>query len=299
MKHTPMTLKRNDRLVMLFLLTLALAGVGTMLFLGGDGAAMLTPVGDSTAVAEGRAYRQHAPFYQGETRRERFAFDPNTADSNELLNLGLQAWQVRNIYRYRAKGGVYRRPEDFARLYGLTKRQYEELRPYIRIASDYEPAADYYASTVPRQRVVYERDTTRHYASPHKLKPTERVELNAADTAELQRVPAIGSYFARRIVAYRQRLGGFYSVEQLGEIDDFPAEAVPYFVIDPTTIHKLNVNRLTLAELKRHPYINYYQAKAIADYRRLRGPLKSLDDLRLCKDFPPEEIKRLEPYVTF
>ena len=56
---------------------------------------------------------------------------------------------------------------------------------------------------------------------------------------------------------------------------------------------------MSLDELRRHPYINYYQAKAIVDYRRLHGKLSSLDDLRLSPDFPPEAIRRLEPYVEY
>lgn len=126
------------------------------------------------------------------------------------------------------------------------------------------------------------------------------MNLNLADTNMLKRVPGIGSYWARRIISYRDRLGGFVSQSQLKEIDDeFPQAAIPYLKIALGDVHKLNVNTLTLGELKRHPYINYYQAKAIVDYRRLRGPIHSLNDLRLSKDFPPEEIKRLEPYVTF
>ena len=75
---------------------------------------------------------------------ERFVFDPNTADSSQLLRLGLQPWQVRNILKYRAKGGVYREPTDFARVYGLTVKQYRELEPYIRISPDYRPASEVY-----------------------------------------------------------------------------------------------------------------------------------------------------------
>jgi DNA uptake protein ComE-like DNA-binding protein len=70
-------------------------------------------------------------------------------------------------------------------------------------------------------------------------------------------------------------------------------------VIDNPSRRKLNLNRLSLNELKRHPYINYYQAKAITDYRRLRGSLHSLQELRLLPDFPPEAVSRLEPYVEF
>ena len=118
----------------------------------------------------------------------------------------------------------------------------------------------------------------------------------------LKKVPGIGSYFARQIVLYRNRLGGFSQVNQLAEIDDFPVDALPYFQLSTDEmgkIRRLNLNRLTLNELKRHPYINFYMARAIVDYRRLRGPLHSLDELKLLKEFTPEKIKQLEPYVEF
>ena len=73
---------------------------------------------------------KHPLYYKVEgTVHELFPFDPNTADSTQLLKLGLQSWQVRSIYKFRAKGGIFREKTDFARLYGLTKKQYEVLAP--------------------------------------------------------------------------------------------------------------------------------------------------------------------------
>jgi DNA uptake protein ComE-like DNA-binding protein len=88
-------------------------------------------------------------------------------------------------------------------------------------------------------------------------------------------------------------------VDQLDEIPDFPQEAKQYFVISSPNPRRLNVNRLSLNELKRHPYINYYQAKAIVDYRRLHGRIENLRQLSLSKDFPPDAIRRLEPYIEY
>jgi len=163
-----------------------------------------------------------------------------------------------------------------------------------------------------RTKVVY-RDTTyrrgkalsdaeydsvkAHYQV--KIKAGEHVVLNTADTTALKTVPGIGPYYARKVVEYGQRLGGYVSVDQLDEIEGFPLDAKDYLVIENATPRHLNVNTLTLNELRKHPYLSFYQAKAITDYRRLHGPLKSLQDLRLSKDFPPEAIKRLEPYIEF
>lgn len=287
---------RSDRAVLLFFLCLAVVSMAFIFIVGGDGEDTVLETEDTLSQRDlpYPSYRSHANrhYIEAENRQvERFAFDPNTADSTELLRLGLQYWQVRNIYKYRAAGGVYRRPADFARLYGLTRKQYRELEPYIHISSDYAPAAGLFAEERHERR-----DTTHRY--PTKLKVGEQLDLNLSDTTALQRVPGIGPYFAGRIVRYRQRLGGFYSARQLKEIEDFPEEAI-FFFRTSNNIHKINVNMLKLNELKRHPYINYYQAKAIVDYRRLRGPLHSLDELRLLKDFTAEDIARLQHYVIF
>jgi DNA uptake protein ComE-like DNA-binding protein len=293
------SLPKSDRSVVLFLLVVAVVAIG--LVYGVSGHKDATPpvaqdaAGASRTYAPG-GYAARSGYYdQGAMpAAERFAFDPNTADSTQLLRLGLRPWQVRNIYKYRAHGGVYRKPQDFARLYGLTQKEYRSLEPYIRInAADYRPAAELFAH---EQAEAYGRDTVKY---PVKLKAAEHIALNLSDTSALRKVPGIGSYYARRIADYRRRLGGFTSVEQLREIEGFPEEALPYFSLGDARVRKINLNQLTLSQLKAHPYINFYQARDIVDYRRLKGPLRSLSDLRLLKDFPPEAIRRLEPYVEF
>ena len=288
-------LQKSDRKVILTLLVVIVA-VFTMIFLtGGDDTATTTQqkTNHKSYAKKNYNYSSYTP-----KKIERFYFDPNTADSTQLLRLGLQPWQVKNIYKYRAAGGIYRKPTDFAKLYGLTVKQYRELEPYIRISSDYLPASTLVKENGYSQNAPKAKDST-NYQRPIKIKETEHIVLNTADTTSLITIPGIGPYYARKIVQYGNRLGGYVSVNQLDEIDDFPSEAKKYLVINNPTPKKLNLNKLSLNELKRHPYINFYMAKDITDYRRLHGALKSLNDLRLSKDFPSDVIKRLEPYVEF
>ena len=206
---------------------------------------------------------------------------------------------MRNIYKYRAKGGVYRKKEDFARLYGLTVKDYRRLEPYIRISPDYLPAATLLRerNDSPRQPHIAHSPHPTH--ETHKIKEGEHVILNLADTAMLRQVPGIGPYYAKEIVRHGRWLGGYVNVNQLDEIDNFPQEAKKYFVIAHPNPQKLPINQLTLQQLRRHPYINYYQAKAITDYRRLHGNIKSLQDLRFSPDFTEADIQRLEPYIAY
>lgn len=226
-----------------------------------------------------------------------FPFDPNTADSTQLLRLGLAPWQVRSIYKYRAKGGVFHTPDEFAKIYGLTQKQFNQLKPYIRISDDYQPAR-YMTNGYHRYNPYdpQDRDTLLY---PIKLKPNEKIILNTADTTTLKKVPGIGSGWARKIKAYGDYLGGYVSVDQLRDLEGFPEELMEYFIVKNPTPRKIKINELTLSQLRKHPYINFYQARAITDYRRMNGRLESLNQLKLLKDFPEEAIKRLEPYVEY
>lgn len=297
--------RKSDRRAVLFLLCLITVAT-TLIYLTGSYGGDVTPFyGDTLSHSRGDdTMRRHSGredgrkketiYYAVESRQTQlFPFDPNTADSTQLLSLGLSPWQVRSIYRYRAKGGIFREPSDFAKLYGLTIKEYRRLKPYIRISPDYMPASTLFAK---EETVRHKRDTLRY---PVKLKPSETIELNHADTNALKKVPGIGSGFARSIVYYRERLGGFHSVEQLMEIENFPEKSLDYFTIESATLRKININKLSVTQLRRHPYINFHQAKAIDDYRRLHGDIKSLQELSLNRDFTPAAIERLEPYVEY
>lgn len=298
--------RRSDRRVIFFLLAVFIVvSLALLIFHGKE--TMYTASGNDDSAAVGwRDYRHgYYKYRRGKGNKyyavrgravSRFPFDPNTADSTELLALGLEPWQVRNIYKYRAKGGVFRKKEDFGRVYGLTNRQYRDLAPLIRIGSDYQPYTSRGYQNVPYDEAP---DSVPGRRFPAKLRQGERIDLNDADTVLLLKVPGIGSYFARQIVRKRKMLGGFYSVRQLLEIQDMPEEALPYFEVNPAKVHRLNVNKLSLVELRRHPYINYYQAKAIVDYRRLYGEIHDMGQLKLMKYFTPDDFERLRHYIEY
>lgn len=141
------------------------------------------------------------------------------------------------------------------------------------------------------------------YVRAEKFPEGTLVELNAADTATLKKVPGIGSAFARRIVKYRELLGGFYTVGQLAEVYGIDEERytalVPWFFTDTLYIRKLKVNALSAADLRRHPYIDYRQAKVIEQLRKQKSRLSGWENLLLIEEFTDMDRKRLRPYLSF
>lgn len=270
---------------------------------------------NNTSSYKGEALRgaslpQEEPF-------ETFPFDPNTADSTSLLRLGLSPWQVRSIYRYRAKHGRYHTPEDFQYLPGLTVEQWERLKDYIRIAPEFRnlnpaprkaqtPSKEKSLSSEQESTMSAQQGEVGRGASPRDSFPRQEkiglgqtIDINTADTTQLKMIPGIASKRAARIVAYRNKLGGFVSTEQAMEATEMPDSVLKYMNVVPQPVRKINVNKLSVQRLMNHPYLNFYQAKAINEYRRNKGDLHSIEELSRLEAFRPTDIDRLQPYVEF
>ena len=217
-------------------------------------------------------------------------FDPNLADSIELSSLGLPSFVVRNIMKYRQNGGHFRTVESLARVYGLTEEKFTELKPYVRIA--------HVEKNRPGKRDTVVRPVWKERKA-YKYPEGTLVDVNTADTAELKKVPGIGSGIAKAIVSYRERLGGFYSVEQLEEVDYITPVLLKWFKLETPSVRKLDINKMTLDALRSHPYFNFYQAKVIVEHRRKKGPIKSLSQLALYEEFTEKDLKRLSAYINF
>lgn len=216
-------------------------------------------------------------------------FDPNTADSTTFLSLGLTPRMISNILRYRSKQGKFRRAEDFRKIYGLKEEQYQTLYPYIRI-TEKSNSKDTIRLLATRSQDI-SRDTV------FKYQPGTVISLNGADTTELKKIPGIGSGIARRIVNYRKQLGGFYRIEQLEEIQLKVDMLRPWFSTDATQIRRINLNKASIERMMHHPYINFYQAKVIVEYRKRKGALKNLKQLSLYEEFTSADLERIAPYV--
>ena len=218
------------------------------------------------------------------------AFDPNMADSIELSRLGLPVYVVRNILKYRQKGGRFKTTESFSRIYGLEPDLFERLKPYIRIAEP-KVAEAKKVDTIAVRKVVEKK--------AFKYPEGTLVDVNEADTTELKKIPGIGSGIAKAIVSYRSRLGGFYALEQLAEIEYMTPTLMKWFKLEEPVVRPLKVNEAGLETLRSHPYLNFYQAKVIIEHRRKKGKLKSLSQLSLYEVFTEKDLERLSAYLKF
>jgi len=229
-------------------------------------------------------------------KRDLFPFDPNTINEEDWKKLGLRDKTIITIRNYLARGGKFRKPEDLKRVYGLFEDEYERLAPFIKIGNRSAERGGEEKSEVENKPFLME-------AKPPfgGLGGLRSIEINSADTAALIALPGIGSKLASRIINFRDKLGGFYSVEQVGETfglaDSTFQKIKPYLKVGGSSIKKIKINTVTLDELKAHPYIRYSIAGPIVAYRNEHGVFKKVEDLKNVMAVTDEVFRKIEKYV--
>jgi len=214
-----------------------------------------------------------------------FKFDPNTTTIEGWQKLGLSPKQAQSIVNYVNKGGKFYQPTDLQKMYTISAEKYQQLLPYIAIAPINSERRTTYPKTIyPKKEIVV-------------------VEINAADTTQLDQIKGIGAAFARRIVNYREKLGGFYQPEQLMEVYGLDslkyAEIKNQITIDASKVRQININTAQFDELKNHPYLKYKQINAIIQYRKQHGKFTSIADLKKVAILNLQIIDKLTPYLSF
>ncbi|NTS42139.1 helix-hairpin-helix domain-containing protein [Flavisolibacter sp. BT320] len=217
----------------------------------------------------GTAYQYEHSSQNSFTGGELFAFDPNTISADDWQRLGLNERTSKTIVKYVSKGGKFYKPEDLQKIWGMPEGFYEKVKDYIQITSV--------------QRTGYPSIENRPAFVREKRKPV-LININEADTAALISLPGIGSKLSARILSFREKLGGFYSAEQVGETYGLPDSTFQKIKgrlqVDEGRIRKINVNTATKDELKIHPYIRWQLANAIVEYRNQHGAFTSLEELK-------------------
>jgi competence protein ComEA len=222
--------------------------------------------------------------------KELFNFNPNDLPVDDWVRLGLSPAQARSVKNFEAKGGKFESKEDVKKLFVISAERYSELEPYI---------------------VLPEKSPGKNQNNPgaNNSQPVIRnpklpsvVELNTADSSLLVSIKGIGPSFAKRILEYREKLGGYHSIDQLTEVYGIDAEkfaAMKDFVkADSSYIRKINVNTALASDLKKLPYISWPVANGLVNYRKAHGNFKSVAGIRSCALITEELYNKIAPYLT-
>lgn len=213
-----------------------------------------------------------------------FYFDPNTLNEAGWQKLGVRDKTIATIKNYLSKGGRFYKPDDIKKIWGLDEQVAGKLIPYIQI-----------------EKKEYTNNYTEKPAYEKKTYTPAAIDINTADTTAFIALPGIGSKLAQRIITFRDKLGGFYKVEQVGETFGLPDSTFqkikPRLALNNASIKQININTATVEEFKAHPYIRYAIGNAIVQYRAQHGNFSSVSDLKKIMLVTEAVFSKALPYL--
>ncbi len=216
---------------------------------------------------------------------EPFLFNPNTATTEELKQLGFTDKNIATLQNYLSKGGEIKSAEGLKKIYGIDQKLVEKLTPFLLFEKQNEFTNNKNLA-----------DTFKH----EKKVKNQVLEINSADSISLVKLYRIGPTLASKIIAYRQKLGGFLSLNQLTEIYGFDEDILydlqDKITVDTSKAKRINLNTITEDELKNHPYFKYKLARVITNYRNQHGNYKDFTDLLKIKIINDSILDRIKIY---
>ena len=212
-----------------------------------------------------------------------FPFDPNTASLQDLTDLGFSEKAATNLINYREHGGQFKVKGDLSKIYGISKARVQELWNQIQLPEEYPPDE---AKPEPSEKIIAAK---------------ERFDINYASATDLQAIRGIGPVLSERIVAFRSKLGGFYSGDQLHEVYGLAPDVIDRLLelaVFTGEVQKININTDSLNHLYTHPYIDYNLARAIVSFRKQQGRLDSVSQIKPIKILSDSLYQKIYPYLS-
>ncbi|MEM9819513.1 MAG: helix-hairpin-helix domain-containing protein [Bacteroidota bacterium] len=231
-------------------------------------------------------------------------FDPNTAEKELLLQVGIPPRVVSTMLNYRDKGGYFRKKKDLLKIFGLTQSTYTQIEPYLLIEP---PSKQEAAKTLMSDTLALEEDSLTSPAPEAAIANTKPsvpaiIDINTADQATLESLKGIGPYYSKQIITYREQLGGFNRLEQIKETYNFPDSTFQNIKTKLTLspiIRQIEINQATAKALSQHPYISWRLAKVIVNYRKMHGPFRQSEELANIRMLDQETRRKIIPYLQF
>lgn len=237
----------------------------------------------------------------GEEELEFFLFNPNTLNDSGYAALGFSEKEIKTLRNYQAAGASFEIKRDFSKLFFVDEKEYQALEAFIDLPKS-KPKREYnpsYSNAPSKPKVKWSDTASTDFYSYKEF----TCNINTADTNELKKLNGIGSFYANKIVEYRQELGGFHSIGQLKEMwkmtDDKIDKFADQIVLDQSDLRRVSINSASAHQLSQHPYLSFGDANKIVLKREELGTFA--DSKAFCSTglLDADLCRKLVPYLNF
>lgn len=218
-----------------------------------------------------------------------YPFNPNYITDYKGYTLGMSNEEIDRLLQYRAQDKWINSVKEFQKVTKVSDSLLSTISTYFKFPE---------WVTNPKPRETYMNS----FATQKPKTFDEKQDLNTATATQLQRIKGIGEAYSKRIIAYREKYGGFIADVQLQEVYGLSPEVVErlleqFTVKTPRHVEKVSLNQATIDQLVTVQYIDYEVAHEIIEQRTLREGYKSLDELLKVKSFPTNKFEIIKLYL--
>jgi len=217
-----------------------------------------------------------------------YPFNPNYISDYKGYTLGMTAGEIDRLLAYRVQNKWVNSAKEFQNITKVSDSLLAEITPFFKFPE---------WVTNPKAKTNFKSN----YNTPKT--EAQKVDLNIATAAQLQKVYGVGEKLSERIIKYRIKQGGFNSIIELQEVYGLSPEVIEnikssFSVKTPRKINRFNINTATRDELVTVKYIDYEIAHQIIEQRTLRNGFKNYEELTKVKDFPLKKIEIIKLYLA-
>ena len=208
-------------------------------------------------------------------------FNPNTYSLSDWKNLGLSEKQSLVVLKFTSRG-IYSE-QDLKRIFVIPDILFELIRDSVIYPERFQ-------------------NSLNQESLKKQAKQITLINLNTADTTEFMKIYGVGVFYAKQIIRFREKLGGFFKKEQLLEVWKMTPEAYEkikdHVFISEKDVKRININSVTIEELKVHPYLKWNQANSIIKMRIQRNGFKNIEEIKESVLIDSETYEKLFPYLS-
>lgn len=218
-----------------------------------------------------------------------YPFNPNYITDYKGYLLGMSLEEIDRLHAFRDLGKYVNSADEFQEVTQVSDSLIDVISPSFKFPEWVNKNTKISSTSSQLEKNAFE-------------KPIKKVDLNTADVEQLKKINGIGDKLSERIISFRNRLGGFLVDAQLYDVYGLDSMVVKraldkFTVLTPPTIEKIELNEATYDQLRSIVYINGKLAGKILDYRRVKGTIKSLEELTKIEDFPADRLPSIALYL--
>ena len=217
-----------------------------------------------------------------------YPFNPNFITDFKGFTLGMSTKEIDRLLAYRKQGKWINSVEDFQKVTKVSDSLLNAISPYFKFP-------EWVSNPKPKKKFNKNIFIEKTYS--------QKGDLNEATQEQLKVVNGVGDAFSKRIIDYRNKLGGFTTDLQLYEVYGLDYQVTikvlkDFTVKTPKVIVKMNLNKASASDLSTIPGISFDLAKKIWEYRTLRERIDSFSELKKIEGITERKLKVIQLYLT-